>query len=87
MFNEGGEIDIFSRLDFNSIFYGQVIFGAKMPNLMYMTAFENMDARKEHWKRFSSDTAWKLLSVKPEYQHTVSKNEITFLRPTEYSDL
>jgi hypothetical protein len=87
MFNEGGEIDIFSRLGFNAIFYGQVIFGARMPNLMYMTTFENMESRNEHWKAFGSDPAWKTLSAMKEYQHNVSKNETSFLRPTEYSDL
>jgi hypothetical protein len=87
MFNEGGEIDIFSKLGFNAVFYGQVIFGAKMPNLIYMTSFENMNARNEHWKAFGSDPAWKTLSAMKEYQHNVSKNETSFLRATEYSDL
>src|SRR4051812_24260279 len=39
MFNKGGEIDLFKRLNFNAIFYAQVIAGSKMPNLMYMTSF------------------------------------------------
>jgi hypothetical protein len=87
MFNEGGEINIFSRLGFNAIFYGQVIFGARMPNLMYMTSFENMKARDEHWKSFGSDPAWKDLSAMKEYEHTVAVHDINFLRPTQYSDL
>ncbi|HEX8461023.1 MAG TPA: NIPSNAP family containing protein, partial [Segetibacter sp.] len=40
MFNKGGEVGIFSRLGFNAVFYAEVLFGAKMPNLMYMTSFE-----------------------------------------------
>ena len=32
---------------------------AHMPNLMYMTSFDNMAARDEHWKAFSSDPLWK----------------------------
>jgi hypothetical protein len=87
MFNEGGEMDIFSRLGFNAVFYGQVMYGAKMPNLMYMTSFDNMKAREEHWAAFRSDAAWKTLSGMKEYQKNVSKSEITFLRPTDYSDL
>jgi hypothetical protein len=43
MFNEGGEIDLFSRLNFNAVFYAEVISGPTMPNLMYMTSFENME--------------------------------------------
>ena len=66
MFNQGGEIDIFSRLGFNPVFYSEVIFGSKMPNLMYMTSFENMKSREEHWKAFSNDPAWKTLSAMKE---------------------
>jgi hypothetical protein len=58
-----------------------------MPNLMYMTSFNNKAARDEHWKAFGSDPAWKKLSSDPNYQHNVSKIDITFLRATEYSDL
>ena len=87
MFNQGGEVDIFSRLGFNPVFYSQVVFGCKMPNLMYMTSFENMQSREEHWKAFSNDPAWKTLSALPEYQKNVSHSDIYFLRPTEYSEL
>lgn len=87
MFNAGGEIKLFSRLGFNGIFYGKVIFGSKMPNLMYMTSFKNMQAREEHWKTFSSDPEWKKLSSMQEYQNNVSHMDIAFLKPTDYSDL
>ena len=39
MFNAGGEIDIFTKLNFNAVFYGDVIVGSHMPNLMYLTCF------------------------------------------------
>jgi hypothetical protein len=87
MFNAGGEIKLFNRLGFNSLFYGEVLFGAKMPNLMYMTTFASKAAREEHWQAFGSDPEWKRLSALPEYQHNVSHIDITFLRPTAYSDL
>lgn len=87
MFNEGGEVPLFERLGFNAVFYGAVLFGCKMPNLMYMTSFENMNSRTEHWKAFRADPEWEKLSAMPEYQRNVSQNEIVFLRPTEYSQL
>jgi len=86
MFNRGGEIDLFKRLNFNAIFYAQVIAGCKMPNLMYMTSFENMQDREAHWKSFVDDAFWKKLSAAPEYQNNVSHIDITFLHPTDYSD-
>lgn len=86
MFNEGGEIALFKQLNFNAIFYSSVIAGSRMPNLMYMTSFENMADREAHWKSFSAAPAWKKLSSMPEYQNNVSKITTTFLHATTYSD-
>lgn len=86
MFNQGDEIGLFKKLNFNAIFYSEVIAGSKMPNLMYMTSFENKTARDEHWKTFGSDPFWKNLSAMPEYQNNVSHIDISFLYPAEYSD-
>lgn len=86
MFNEGDEIGIFSKLNFNAVFYSEVIAGGKMPNLMYMTCFENMADRNEHWKNFGNHPDWKKLSAMPEYQDNVSHIDVTFLRPVAYSD-
>lgn len=86
MFNEGGEVPLFKRLNFNAVFYSEVIAGPKMPNLMYMTTFENMQDREDHWKAFVADDEWKRLSSMPEYQNNVQHIDITFLRPVNYSD-
>lgn len=87
MFNRGGEIKLFDRLGFNGIFYAEVLFGSRMPNLVYMTSFENMEERNAHWKTFGNDAEWKSLSSREEYQNNVSHADIWLLRPTEYSDL
>lgn len=87
MFNQGDEIGLFNRLGFNAVFYGEVMVGSRMPNLMYMTSFENKASRDAHWKAFSADPQWKKLSAMPEYQHNVSKNTITFLKPAAYSEI
>lgn len=86
MFNEGDEIGIFKRLGFNAVFYSSVVAGAHMPNLMYMTAFNNREDRDKHWSAFGSDPQWKGLSARPEYQNNVSHIDILFLRPADYSD-
>lgn len=87
MFNDGDEVGIFKKLGFNAVFYGEVLSGSKMPNLMYMTTFNSKEDRDAHWKSFSADANWKKLSAMPEYSHNVSKSEILFLRPAGYSDL
>ncbi|HLZ15596.1 MAG TPA: NIPSNAP family protein [Cyclobacteriaceae bacterium] len=86
MFNEGDEVGLFKRLQFNAVFYAEVISGNRMPNLMYMTTFANRASRDAHWKAFVDDPQWKKLSSMPEYQHNVSTINIYLLRPTDYSD-
>lgn len=86
MFNEGDEIGLFTKLNFNAVFYSSVIAGSKMPNLMYLTCFENMEDRDAHWKSFGDHPGWKKLSSMPEYQNNVSHIDITFLQPADYSD-
>jgi NIPSNAP len=86
MFNEGGEVVLFNRLGFNAVFYAEVLSGSHTPNLMYMTTFNNKTERDEHWKNFVSDSTWKRISALPEYQNTVSKADIFFMRPADFSD-
>ena len=87
MFNDGDEVGLFKRLGFNAVFYAEVIAGSRMPNLMYMTTFENKASRDEHWKAFSADPQWKTLSGMSEYKNNVSKIDIYFLHPSAYSDI
>jgi len=86
MFNEGGEVVLFKDLNFNAVFYADVLSGANMPNLMYMTSFENMAAREAHWKSFVDSPVWKKLSGLPEYQHNVSHADIILMHAAPYSD-
>jgi hypothetical protein len=85
-FNEGSEITIFKDLNFNAVFYGEVLSGARMPNLMYMTTFNNKADRDTHWQAFNTAPVWQALRAQTEYQRNTSKSDIIFLYPTEYSD-
>ena len=87
MFNQGGEIDIFKKIDANPVFFGQVMSGSHMPNLMYLTAYANKAAREDHWTVFKNNADWKRISSMPEYKNNVSHADILFLQPTDYSDL
>ena len=81
------EVEIFDRIGSQPVFYGEVIAGSRMPNLMYLTTYRNMESRTEQWKKFSDDPKWKRVSALPEYQHNVSKNDTKFLVPADYSDI
>ncbi|MCB0845199.1 MAG: NIPSNAP family protein [Bacteroidetes bacterium] len=86
MFNAGGEVKLFDRLNFNAVFYGEVLSGDKMPNLMYMTTFPNRTVRDSLWKEFFASPEWTVLKGMEKYKNTVSHADIYFLYPTEYSD-
>ena len=86
MFNEGGEIKLFKKLDFNAVFYAEVISGPTMPNLMYLTTFADMTTHDERWNTFRAHPEWKTLSAIEEYKNTVSRSVKLLLHPTDYSD-
>ncbi|RYE16269.1 MAG: NIPSNAP family containing protein, partial [Sphingobacteriaceae bacterium] len=74
-------------LSFNAVFYAHVLAGSWMPNLMYMTSFDNKTAHDAHWKAFSDDPEWKKLSGTAEYQKNVNKADIILMHPASYSDI
>lgn len=86
MFNAGGEIILFDELGFNAVFYGEVLAGSQMPNLMYMTTFENKEKRDQLWDQFFTSAKWEELKTNPFYKGNVSKADIIFLKPTTFSD-
>jgi hypothetical protein len=85
MFNEGGEIKLFNELQFNAVFYADVLFGSTMPNLMYMTSFDNIDSRNEHWKAFGASNLEGIVAM-PFYQNNMSALHSQLMRSTPYSD-
>lgn len=87
MFNEGSEIELFKRLGFNAMFYGESLAGKDQPNLVYMTTFENMKSRDKHWDTFKTDAQWLKLKDDPKYQNNVSGRWTYLLYPTDYSEL
>jgi hypothetical protein len=86
MFNKG-EINIFTDLKFNPVFFGEVLVGHNMPNLMYMTAFKDKASREAHWKAFTEHPDWEKMKSIKRYQNNVSRNTSYFLHPTPYSEI
>ena len=84
---DAGEIPIFRKTGLTPVFFGETIFGAKMPSLTYMLTFADMTARDAAWKAFSADPDWKTLSGDPQYKENVSAISDIILRPTPYSQI
>jgi hypothetical protein len=89
MFNDAGEIDIFKRLGFKPVFFGETLVGELRPNLIYMITFDDMDAHDSHWKAFGSDPEWKKISAIPDYADAklVSRITSTMLTPSACSQI
>ena len=89
MFNNAGEIDIFKKLGFRPVFFGETLIGELRPNLIYMITFDDMAAHDSHWKAFGSDPDWKKVSLIPEYADSkiVSRITSTFLTPAACSQI
>jgi hypothetical protein len=89
MFNDAGEIRIFREVGLNPVFFGEAVFGARMPNLTYMLGFESEEAQKEAWGKFGKHPDWQKLRGMAEYADgTILRNIVNIpLKPTEYSQI
>jgi hypothetical protein len=88
MFNNG-EMQIFERLGMNPVFFGEAVFGNKLPHLTYMLAYDDLAARDRVWKAFRSDPEWLKLRSKPGLADAdiVSNISNMILRPAAFSDI
>jgi NIPSNAP protein len=88
MFEEG-EIAIFRRAGLQPVFFGETIAGARMPNLTYMIAFDDLAARDKNWRTFGGDPEWQKLRAKPGYgdAEIVSNISNAILRPMPFSQI
>jgi hypothetical protein len=86
MFNQG-EGDLFIRLGFNPLFFGEVLSSSHMPHVMYMTTFSDEKSQEAHWAAFREHPDWLAMKDLERYQNTVSTITRYLLYPTDYSDL
>jgi hypothetical protein len=87
MFEAGGELALFKRLGFQTVFFGRGVIGAGLPSLTYMLVFADVAAREKAWLTFRDDPEWLKLRDQPAFVDVVSQIDATLLRPTEYSQL
>ncbi len=88
MFNDG-EVALFRKVNMLPVFFGEALYGPKMPNLTYMLAFDNMAAREEAWGNFVNHPEWKKMRVLPGLTdaEVVSNISNSILRPLPGSDI
>jgi hypothetical protein len=86
MFN-ADEIAIFDQVGVQSVCYGEVLAGPRMPSLIYLTWYADEASRDEAWRKFASHPDWARIRVLPEYAHTATDNRSLLLSPLPYSQI
>lgn len=86
MFNVD-EIDIFDNVGINSICYGEILAGSRMPALIYLTWYKDEETRAKAWDKFRVHPDWLRIKVMEEYANTATNNQSIFLTPMPYSQL
>ncbi|MEM1305280.1 MAG: NIPSNAP family protein, partial [Planctomycetota bacterium] len=86
MFNEG-EIPIFLKAGFETVFFGEALCGAGLPHLKYLLASDSMRANKANWAAFRKHPDWRAMKNLPRYADTVSNIDKLFLEPTGFSEV
>lgn len=85
----GPEITIFHRCGIFPILYTNAITGENLPNLTYLTPFENLAAREKAWATFAADPQW--IKVRAEsiekFGQISSVMHISLWKATDYSPL
>ena len=89
MFNDAGEIRIFREVGLKPVFFGEVLFGGRMPNLTYMLGFDNAEQQKAAWGKFGGHPDWQKISRMPEYTNDRIIRGISNIQllPTDYSQI
>jgi hypothetical protein len=88
MFNEA-EIALFRSLDMTPVFFGENLFGTRLPSLTYMLTFEDMTARYKAWSAFGASPDWQRINKDEKYaaNGSVTVTNVAYLRPLPFSQV
>jgi hypothetical protein len=88
MFGDG-EIEAFRRSGMLPVFFGTTVIGRDLPNLTYMLAYDDWEAREKTWSAFGKDPGWQKLRATPGLSDPEIVSNITnaILRPLPFSPI
>jgi len=86
MFNKD-EINLFDKVGINSVCYGEILSGPRMPALIYLTWYKDETARNAAWDKFRVHPDWQRIKDLPEYANTATNNQSILLTPLTYSQI
>jgi hypothetical protein len=84
-----GEFEIFRKVGFWNVFFGDALIGPRLPHLTYMLSFADLNQLNDLWAAFRDDPDWKKLNTVPEYTFEPIVSNITnlVLTPAAYSQI
>lgn len=88
MFNSG-EIAVFKKLGMQPVFFGEMLVGPKLPNLVYMLSYDDLAGRDKAWRAFGADPDWKKLRETPGWSDAEIVSNITnfMVAPLPFSEI
>jgi L-alanine-DL-glutamate epimerase-like enolase superfamily enzyme len=71
------------------VFFGENVFGTRLPSLTYMVAFDDMAARMKAWDTFRTHPEWQRMSRDPRWnvEGAVTVAHTAFLNPVPFSPI
>lgn len=86
MFNDA-EIAIFRQIGMTPVFFGENLFGTRLPSLTYMLTFDDLAARQKAWATFRTHPDWQRVSKDPRWNvlGNVSVTNVAYLTPLSFS--
>jgi hypothetical protein len=88
MFNQE-EITLFRSIGMTPVFFGENLFGTRLPSLTYMLTFDDMSARQKAWTTFRTHPEWQRIQNDPRFaalgSNTVSN--VAYLSPLAFSPI
>ena len=88
MFNEA-EITLFRSIGMTPVFFGENVFGTRLPSLTYMLTFDDIAARTKAWNVFRTHPDWQRINKDPRYDvlGAVSVTNVAYLSPLSFSPI
>jgi hypothetical protein len=86
MFNEA-EIALFRSIAMTPVFFGENLFGTRLPSLTYMLTFDDIAARQKAWATFRAHPEWQRINTDPRWTAlgAVSVTNVAYLSPLPFS--
>jgi hypothetical protein len=84
-----GEFEIFQKVGFWNVFFGDALIGSRLPQLTYMLSYADLSQMNDLWAAFRDDPAWKKMNTLPEFNFEPIVSNITnlVLTPAGYSQI